>query len=168
VFIPTKAPTKKPAQAQKPRRTKAPGPTSSIPSPTNAPDPWSDPVCADVNIPNLLADSTTYLTLDITNNNPGTITIDAMNIDWNVGTAVKIIDQFLGGTTPANQIGSVNKTSSPSKFPAPNPFTGPTAKRQIGNGDTKTLWINFQAAPTGSGYTVRVHFDIGCQILSAK
>lgn len=149
--------------------SQAPADTATFTAlPTSTPDLWSDPTCSQVNIPNPLIDSATYLTLDMTNNDPGTISIDALSIDWNVDTSIKITDVFLGGTSPSNQIGNANETTSPVYFPAPNPFSGVAAVRDIDPGITETLYINFQVAPTGSVYTVRVHFNIGCQILGSK
>ena len=89
-----------------------------------------------------------------------------MHIVWNVGVAAKILDEFLDG----NQIGNANELTSPSDFPAPNPFTGQAALRdiEIVNDNTETLTINFQSPPTGGGYTVQLHFDIGCQIEVSK
>jgi len=103
------------------------------------------------------------LTLDITNNDV-TSSLDALAIDWNVGVAIRILDQHLGGLTPSELIGNANETSSPSIFPVPNPFTGLPAAREIASGVTKTLYTDFQVAPTGSGYTIDVHFDIGCKV----
>jgi len=91
-----------------------------------------------------------------------------MTVDWNVGTAVRILDEHLGGLTANELIGNANDPSSPTNFPDPNNFTGIESRRQIANGVTKTLYITFQVAPTGSGYTVQVHFDIGCRVSASK
>jgi hypothetical protein len=133
------------------------------PSVTNTPDPWSDPVCSNVNVGTLI-DSGMALDLPITNNSGGTITVDGLIITWNVGTATRILDESLDG----NQIGNANETSSPSEFPNSNPFVGGVANRQIGDGATESFTANFQTAPTGSGYTIEVHFDIGCRISASK
>jgi hypothetical protein len=102
------------------------------------------------------------LELSLTNSTGGDVTIDAMHIVWNVGTATRILDQ----TLDVNQIGNANELTSPSDFPSPNPFAGPASRRVIENDGTptETLAINFQASPTGGGYSVQLHFDIGCQI----
>jgi hypothetical protein len=92
-----------------------------------------------------------------------------MTVDWNVGTAGRILEEHLGGLSANELIGNANDTSSPTGFPTPNNFTGIVDRRQIANGVTKTLYINFQAAPTDSGYTVQVHFaPIDCRISASK
>jgi len=106
----------------------------------------------------------------LTNNDPVvTIRIDALIIDWNVATSITILDEFLGGLLPGNQIGISNETTSPSIFPvAPDLFTGGASRREISSGVTKTLYINFQVAPTVGGYTVIAHFNIGCRVSASK
>ncbi|MCU0289986.1 MAG: hypothetical protein MUF15_26800 [Acidobacteria bacterium] len=98
----------------------------------------------------------------MTNNTGGDVAIDAMHIVWNVGTATKIMDILLDG----NQIGNANDSVSPSDYPSPNVFTGPASRRVIENDGTpaETFTMNFQDPPTGGGYSVQLHFDIGCQI----
>jgi len=89
-----------------------------------------------------------------------------MHIVWNVGNATRILDQALDGS----QIGSANELTSPSDFPSPNPFNGIVSRRDIESDGTptETLTINFQDPPTSGGYTVQLHFDIGCQVAASK
>jgi hypothetical protein len=132
-------------------------------------DPLTAGACGGQLTLSALTESGNALTLDITNNSGSTITLTAMSIDWNVATAVRILDEYLGGTAAANLIGNANETASPSIFPVPNSFTGPIGRREIGGGASKMLYINFQAAPTGSVYTVQVYFDgINCQASASK
>jgi hypothetical protein len=104
------------------------------------------------------------LLMDLTNNTGGPVTIDALQIEWNTGIAVRILEVRLA----APIIGNANQTTSPSDFPSPNLFIGVQTLREVGAGTTETLTINFQAVPTGSVYTVGVHFDIGCQVSGSK
>jgi hypothetical protein len=129
--------------------------------------PIGDPLCsASQVVAGTLGESGNSLVLDLTNNSGGTVTIDAMHIVWVESTASFIMDQILDG----NEFGNANEMNSPSDFPSPNPFTGLVSSRQIEvDGDeTETLVINFQDPPTGVGYTVQLHFDIGCQIQASK
>jgi len=89
-----------------------------------------------------------------------------MHIVWNEGNATRILDQVLDG----GQIGNANELTSPSYFPLPNPFNGNASRRDIESDGTptETLAINFQDPPTGGGYTVQLHFDIGCKITVSK
>ncbi|MBI5953097.1 MAG: hypothetical protein HY865_15680 [Chloroflexi bacterium] len=142
--------------------TETPTPTpTSTPTPTNT--PIGDPVC---NGSQIVAGSLTVngnsLELTLTNNSGMDVAIDAMHIVWNVGTATRILDISLDG----NQIGNANDTISPSDYPSPNVFTGPASRRVIENDGTptETLTVNFQNSPTGGGYSIQLHFDVGCQI----
>jgi hypothetical protein len=136
-----------------------------IPTATNV--PIGGPACSGTQVTaGALTDSGNTLVVDLTNNSVETVTIDAMHIVWNTGVAVKILDQLLS----VDQIGNANQLTSPSDFPSPKPFTGPISGRQIEivGTNTETLTINFQSPPTGGGYTVQLHFDIGCQIEVSK
>ena len=86
----------------------------------------------------------------------------SLQVVWNVGLAVKLVDVFLAGT----QIGSPNETTSPSDFPAPDPFTGVATARDIASGANPALTINFQNNLGGdlSGISIVAGFDTGCQV----
>jgi hypothetical protein len=158
----TQTPT--PTDTGTPTQTSTPTPTDTetqTPTPTPTNTPIGDPACTDVAAGSLSVNGNS-LELSLTNSTGGDVTIDAMHIIWNVGTATRILDQTLDG----NQIGNANDITSPSDFPFPNPFNGTSGNRAIENDGTptETLAINFQASPTGGGYSVQLHFDIGCQI----
>jgi hypothetical protein len=135
-------------------------------TPTATNTPIGDPVCSATSevAAGALTQSGNSLLLDLTNNSGGTVTLDAMHIVWNTGTAIRILDQFLD----INQIGNANELSSPSDFPSPNPFIGTIDRREISDTVTAQLVLNFQNPPIGSGYTVQLHFDIGCHILVSQ
>jgi hypothetical protein len=160
----TMTPTNTSTATQTSTPTNTPTNTATpVPTPTNT--AIAGPACTGSQVvAGTLTDSGSSLTLDLTNNSGGTVMIDAMHIVWNTGTASNILDQVLDG----NQIGNANETSSPSDFPSPNPFSGPANRREIANGATEQLVINFGDNPTGGGYTVQLHFDIGCQISASK
>jgi len=99
----------------------------------------------------------------MTNQTGGTITIDALRIDWD-SSATRILDEILD----VNQIGNANETSSPSIFPVPNAFLGPVNWREINGGTMETLTVNFLDPPTGGSYTIEVHFDIGCRVSGTR
>jgi hypothetical protein len=87
-----------------------------------------------------------------------------MHIIWNDATAKRMIDVNLD----SQQIGSPNDTDSPSDFPSPNPFNGNATRRVISNALTETFEIVFQDNPTGSGYSIQLHFDANCQITASN
>jgi hypothetical protein len=94
------------------------------------------------------------------------VSIDSMQITWNVGTASRLEDIELDGS----QIGSPNDQFSTTDLPSPNPFTGNASLRIIENDGslTETLVVIFEDPPTGGGYSVQVHFDINCQITASN
>jgi hypothetical protein len=89
-----------------------------------------------------------------------------MQIVWDVGTAATLLNVYLGLPVGAStQIGAPNDTSSPSDFPMPNPFIGPAARRQIADGITSTLTVEFENnLGSGTGYSVQLVFDTTCQV----
>jgi hypothetical protein len=80
-----------------------------------------------------------------------------------VGTATKIKDISLDG----DKFGNPNDSISPSDLPSPNNFIGNLARRTIENDGmpTETIDVGFEDDPTGSGYSIQLHFDVGCQIV---
>jgi hypothetical protein len=52
----------------------------------------------------------------------------------------------------------------------PIPFTGLAGNRIIENdGSTiETLEVVFQDTPNGGGYSIQLHFDIGCQLTASN
>ncbi|HET7143337.1 MAG TPA: hypothetical protein VFI68_04880, partial [Anaerolineales bacterium] len=92
-----------------PYQTPSPTKTATItPSPTATPDPWSDPVCSGSQVTvGSLTPSGNSLTLELKNiDSLGTISIDALIIEWDVVTSEQILDQYLG----LNQIGNAQET----------------------------------------------------------
>lgn len=161
-LAPTSTATSTPIPTLAPTNT-----TTSTPIPTATNTAIDKFVCSSSQIiAGMLTENGNSLVLNLTNNSGGVVTIDAMRIVWNVGVATKILDQFLDG----KQIGNANEQTSPSNFPDPNPFTGNDSLRdiEIVGTNTEILVINFQAPPTGGGYLVQLHFNIGCQIEASK
>lgn len=164
-----------PARTATPRRTPTktatpqPGPTQAatdIPSPTPVtPSPTTPPVvaCNKVKTGDM-AQKGNSLAFTITNDLNETILIESMRIVWLTsidGTPNRILDQLLEG----NQIGNANSSESPSEFPSPNPFVSQDENRRIqGNETRKTLTINFENPPLGTGYTVQLGFNNGCAL----
>lgn len=168
LVVPTQIPssTATNTATQTPTSTATDVPTFT-PAPTAVNTPIGDPACSGPQIAaGALIENGNSLTMDLTNNTGAPVTIDALHIVWDTGVAAKILDQFLS----VEQIGNANSLISPSDFPSPNPFTGPISRRQIEvvGTTTETLVINFQSPPTGGGYIVQIHFDIGCQIQASK
>jgi hypothetical protein len=130
-----------------------------VPTATNT--AIGDPVCAQI-VAGAISQSGAALSFDLTNNSGGDVSIDAMQIVWNVGNATKILDVNLDGL----QIGSPNDSNSPTDFPSPNPFTGIASRRIIENDGslTEVFEVVFENNPTGGGYSIQLHFDSNCQI----
>lgn len=163
---PTGSATQTPTPTPTGTATQTPTPTPTAtetqpPTPTPTNTPIGDSPCTTVSAGSLSVNGNS-LELSLTNSTGGDVAIDAMHIVWNEGAATMILDQTLDG----NQVGNANDMTSPSDFPSPNPFVGTASLRVIENDGTPTeiLAINFQASPTGGGYSVQLHFDIGCQI----
>ncbi len=134
-----------------------------VPTATNP--PIGGPVCPQI-AAGSLSQSGSTLTVDLTNNTGADVSIDSMQITWNVGTASRLEDIELDG----NQIGSPNDQFSTTDLPAPNPFTGVASLRVIENDGslTETLVVTFDDPPNGGGYSVQVHFNIGCQVTASN
>jgi hypothetical protein len=111
-----------------------------------------------------LSQSGSTLTVDLTNNTGADVTIDSMQITWNVGAATRLLDIDLNGF----QIGSPNDQFSTTDLPSPNPFTGNASLRVISDSLTETLVVTFQNPPNGGGYSIQVHFDINCQVIASN
>jgi hypothetical protein len=132
-----------------------------VPTATNL--PIGGPVCTQIALGSLSQSGST-LTVDVTNNTGGDVTIDSMQITWNVATATRLEDIQLG----VSQIGSPNDQFSTTDLPSPNPFTGTASLRVISDSLTKTLVVTFEDPPTGGGYSIQMHFDINCQITASN
>jgi hypothetical protein len=162
----TQTPTNTATVTQTPTVTSTPTSTQT-PVPTATNTPIGAPACNGSQVvAGTLSDSGSSLMVDLTNFTGATVTIDAVQVVWNVADATTLSLVFLDG----EQIGNPNQSASPSDFPSPNPFTGPVSRRQIENsGDNmEPFQIDFADPPNGSGYTVQILFDIGCQVQVSK
>lgn len=168
-------PLRTPTPRRTPTRTFTPPPSASpvptetftaIPSPTPVtPTATTPPVVACNRVKTGdMAQKGSSLAFTITNDLNETITLNSMRVVWLTtvdGTPNRILDQLLEG----NQIGNANSTESPSEFPSPNPFVSNVEHRQIqGNETRKTLTVNFENPPLGTGYTVQLGFSNGCTL----
>jgi hypothetical protein len=133
-------------------------------TPTNTNTPAG--TCSNISIGNLNnPGGQNNLTLNITNNYSGTVTITSLDIVWNVATAVRLNTIDLAG----HQISNPNVTTSPVNIPTDKPFTGVVGNRQITNGNTSNLVVNFSNnLASGSGYSIQIGFNIGCQIQASR
>jgi hypothetical protein len=163
-FTPTATASQTPTLTFTPTLTHTPTQTdtaTNTPIPTSTPGACSNIMAGSLDNPGGL----TTLTVDITNNSGGTVAINTMQIIWDVGTAVKLLSVYLGPVGPSTQIAAPNDTSSPSNFPSPNPFVGLPARRQIADTNTSTLSVEFENnLSSGTGYSIQLVFDTGCQV----
>jgi hypothetical protein len=93
-----------------------------------------------------------------------------MQVVWDVAVAGTFQSVYLGTPTgPSTLIANPMDTASPSNFPAPDPFTGAVTRRQIADGSTLTLTLEFaNPLSSGTGYSVAVTFDNGCSVSASR
>lgn len=156
----TPTPTDTPTETLTP--TETPTPTAT-PTATPTSTPPTLPVCANISASSLQnPGNLNTVTTDITNSSGATARITSIYLVWNPVIATRFINLNLAG----NNIGSPNDTASPSIFPVPDPFNGPATYRDIADGGTSTLTLNFQTNLGGdlSGINIIIGFDNTCQI----
>jgi hypothetical protein len=167
---PSDTPT--PTQTFTPSDTPTASNTVPSPTPTDTPIPTATPVCSLVTAGATLDNPSglNTLTVDITNNCGATITISSMQVVWDTIVAAKFNFVYLG--LPADmttRIANPNDSASPSNFPSPDPFAGLITSRQIANGSTLTLTLEFQNNLSSDlGYSVSVTFDNGCSVSASR
>jgi hypothetical protein len=152
--------------------TFTPGPTSTFTftptltnTATNTPIPTDTPggPCANVSAGSVTSPNTNELSMMITNSSGGTIRMDSLDVAWiDSPASQRIIKIQLNGV----DIFSGNANNAPTNWPADHAWIGSATDRDIVNGATVPLLIQFEvafAAPPPA-YTLQPTFNIGCYV----
>jgi hypothetical protein len=152
--------------------TFTPGPTSTFTftptltnTATNTPIPTDTPggSCANVSAGSVTSPNTNELSMMITNSSGGTIRMDSLDVAWiDSPASQRIIKIQLNGV----DIFSGNANNAPTNWPADHSWSGSATDRDIANGATVPLLIQFDvafAAPPPA-YTLQPTFNIGCYV----
>jgi hypothetical protein len=172
------SPTLSPTLTPIPSSTKSPTPTKVPPTRTNTrtstptltPTPTTiapaGSFCPSVSLSAITSPNGNDLVMDITNNNPGTITISRFFAYWvKTPTSQKLDRLLLNG----NLIWNTSDTTSPSDIPTEGNWRGGAGSdRTILSGTTENLVVQFQNNLQPTGYEVHIIFDIGCQVVGTR
>jgi hypothetical protein len=155
--LPTWTSTKKPPEPPAPTNTPVP-PTNTPVPPTNTPlppteEPTEEPpeICDNVSM-GAISFSASQLSVNITNNSGGTITLNSLVVNWIDEPANQRIQDV---TLNSASLWSGNNNTTPSLFE----FTGPVEDRQIANGNSATLTLTFALTLENGNYDLTATFD---------
>jgi hypothetical protein len=146
-----------------PSSTNTPVPPTDTPVPPTSTNTPSGGACANVSTGAVTSPNSNELRMTITNSSGAVIRMDSLDVDWEDNPASqRIIKIQLNGV----DVFSGNANNAPTNWPADHSWSGSATDRDIANGATVPLLIQFDLAfdPPPPPYTLRPAFNIGCYV----